>query len=31
TGGGFATTWEELDKAATLGLATSPIHQVLIE
>ncbi len=31
TGGGFATTREELDKAATLGLATSPIHQVLIE
>jgi len=31
TGGGFATTWEELNKAATLGLATSPIHQVLIE
>ena len=31
TGGGFATTWEELDKTATLGLATSPIHQVLIE
>jgi len=31
TGGGFATTWEELDKAATLGLATSPIHQVLLE
>ncbi len=31
TGGGFATTWGELDKAATVGLATSPIHQVLIE
>ncbi|MBA7564549.1 Carbamoyl-phosphate synthase large chain [subsurface metagenome] len=31
TGGGFATTGEELDKAATLGLATSPIHQVLLE
>ena len=31
TGGGFATTWEELDKAAALGLAASPIHQVLIE
>lgn len=31
TGGGFATTWEELDKAATLGLATSPIHQILLE
>jgi len=31
SGGGFATTWKELDKAATLGLATSPIHQVLLE
>jgi len=31
TGGGFANTWEELDKAATLGLTTSPIHQVLLE
>jgi len=31
TGGGFATTWEELDTAATLGLSTSPIHQVLLE
>ncbi|GAI47820.1 unnamed protein product, partial [marine sediment metagenome] len=31
TGGGFATTREELDKAATLGLATSPIHQILLE
>jgi len=31
TGGGFATTGEELDKAATLGLATSPIHQILLE
>ncbi len=31
TGGGFATTWEELDTVATYGLAASPIHQVLIE
>ncbi len=31
SGGGFATTWEELDKAATLGLNTSPIHQILLE
>ncbi|MFC1915688.1 carbamoyl-phosphate synthase large subunit [Chloroflexota bacterium] len=31
TGGGFATTWEELEKAATLGLATSPVHQILLE
>ena len=31
TGGGMANTWEELDKVATVGLATSPIHQVLVE
>ncbi len=31
TGGGFATTWKELDKVVTFGLATSPIHQVLVE
>ncbi|MFC2011345.1 carbamoyl phosphate synthase large subunit, partial [Chloroflexota bacterium] len=31
TGGGFANTWEELDKAATSGLAASPINQVLLE
>jgi len=31
TGGGFATTWKELDKVVTVGLATSPIHQVLVE
>ncbi|TET26922.1 MAG: carbamoyl-phosphate synthase large subunit, partial [Dehalococcoidia bacterium] len=31
TGGGFAHTWEELDRAATIGLAASPIHQVLLE
>ncbi|MBA7479865.1 Carbamoyl-phosphate synthase large chain [subsurface metagenome] len=31
TGGGFANTWEELERVATLGLATSPIHQVLLE
>ncbi len=27
----MANTWEELDKVATSGLATSPIHQVLVE
>jgi carbamoyl-phosphate synthase large subunit len=31
TGGGMANTWEELDRAVTVGLATSPIHQVLVE
>ncbi|MCL0091734.1 carbamoyl-phosphate synthase large subunit [Dehalococcoidales bacterium] len=31
TGGGIANTWEELDKIVTIGLATSPIHQVLLE
>ncbi len=31
TGGGFATTWEELERVVTTGLAASPIHQVLIE
>jgi len=31
TGGGMAYTWKELDKAASIGLAASPIHQVLIE
>jgi carbamoyl-phosphate synthase large subunit len=31
TGGGMANTWEELDKVVTIGLATSPIHQVLVE
>ncbi len=31
TGGGFATTWKELGSAASLGLAASPIHQILIE
>ncbi|MFC2002871.1 carbamoyl-phosphate synthase large subunit [Chloroflexota bacterium] len=31
TGGGFANTWEELEKAVTVGLAASPIHQVLLE
>ncbi len=31
TGGGFATTWKELETAATVGLAASPIHQILIE
>jgi carbamoyl-phosphate synthase large subunit len=31
TGGGFATTQEELEGAATIGLAASPISQVLLE
>jgi carbamoyl-phosphate synthase large subunit len=31
TGGGFATTLEELERLAAGGLAASPIHQVLIE
>ncbi|MDD4876759.1 MAG: carbamoyl-phosphate synthase large subunit, partial [Dehalococcoidales bacterium] len=31
TGGGFATTWKGLAEATTIGLAASPIHQVLIE
>jgi len=31
TGGGIANTWKELDKVVTVGLATSPIHQVLLE
>jgi len=31
TGGGIANTGEELEKVVTLGLATSPIHQVLLE
>ena len=31
TGGGFATTGEELDRVVKTGLAASPIHQVLIE
>jgi len=31
SGGGMANTWKELDTAVTVGLATSPIHQVLIE
>jgi len=31
TGGGFANTWQELERAVTIGLATSPIHQVLLE
>jgi len=31
SGGGMANTWKELDTVATGGLATSPIHQVLIE
>jgi len=31
TGGGVANTWEELDTVVNVGLAASPIHQVLIE
>jgi carbamoyl-phosphate synthase large subunit len=31
TGGGMAYTWKQLDKAVSVGLATSPIHQVLLE
>ncbi len=31
TGGGVAKTWKELDRAATAGLAASPIHQILLE
>jgi len=31
TGGGIANTREELEKAVTLGLNASPIHQVLLE
>jgi carbamoyl-phosphate synthase large subunit len=31
SGGGMANTWRELDMVAGGGLATSPIHQVLIE
>jgi carbamoyl-phosphate synthase large subunit len=31
TGGGLATTWEELERVVTTGLITSPIHQVLLE
>jgi len=31
TGGGFANTWEELERVVTIGLAASPINQVLLE
>ncbi len=31
TGGGMAYTWEELDRMAAVGLAASPIQQVLVE
>jgi carbamoyl-phosphate synthase large subunit len=31
SGGGMANNWEEFNRVATVGLATSPIHQVLIE
>jgi carbamoyl-phosphate synthase large subunit len=31
TGGGFATTFKELESVVTIGLAASPISQVLLE
>jgi carbamoyl-phosphate synthase large subunit len=31
TGGGFANTWEELERNVPVGLAASPISQVLLE
>ncbi len=31
TGGGFANTREELERGVAVGLAASPIHQVLLE
>ena len=31
TGSGIANTWKELDRVVSTGLATSPIHQVLLE
>ena len=31
TGGGVVQGWDDLDQAATSGLAASPIHQVLVE
>ena len=31
SGGGMANNWEEFNRVATVGLATSPIHQVLVE
>ncbi len=31
TGGGMASTWEELELIASNGLAVSPVHQCLIE
>ena len=31
SGGGMANTWKELESVVTVGLATSPIHQVLVE
>ncbi|MFC1929270.1 carbamoyl-phosphate synthase large subunit [Chloroflexota bacterium] len=31
TGGGMAFTWEELERAISVGLAASPINQVLVE
>ena len=31
SGGGMANNWKELESVVTVGLATSPIHQVLVE
>jgi carbamoyl-phosphate synthase large subunit len=31
TGGGWATTWEELEAVVDNGLAVSPVHQLLVE
>lgn len=31
SGGGMANNWKELERVVTGGLATSPIHQVLVE
>jgi carbamoyl-phosphate synthase large subunit len=31
TGGGFVNNWDELDAVVATGLASSPIHQVLLE
>jgi len=31
TGGGMANNWQEFERVVTIGLSTSPIHQVLVE
>jgi len=31
TGGGFANTWDELERVAATGLSASPINQILVE